>query len=63
MRMWELPFPGSTVRVMALNGENDRTLMSFSPDLVPGPSMTRLFDLCAERTGLRVQKRKVAIRY
>ena len=25
MRMWEMPFPGSTIRVMAFNDERDRT--------------------------------------
>ncbi len=63
LRMWELPFPGSTIRVLALNGDENRTLMSFSPDLEPRDSMKRWFDLCAGRTGLRLQKRKDAIRY
>jgi hypothetical protein len=35
MRMWELPFPGSTVRVISFNNQGGRTLMSFSPELGP----------------------------
>jgi hypothetical protein len=63
MRMWELPFPGSTIRVLAFNNERDHTLMSFSPELEPRESLARLFALCTERTGLKLQRRTVAIRY
>jgi hypothetical protein len=63
MRMWELPFPGSTVRVLAFNDERDRTLMTFSPELEPSESLKRLFDLCTERTGLKLRRRTIAIQY
>ncbi len=63
MRMWEMPFPGSSVRVLAFNDERDRTLMTFSPELEPEESLSRLFDLCTERTGLKLRRRKIEIRY
>jgi hypothetical protein len=63
LRMWELPFPGSSIRVLAFNGERDRTLMSFSPDLQPQDSLKRLFDLCARQTGLKLHGRAIAIYY
>jgi hypothetical protein len=63
MRMWELPFPGSTVRVLAFNDARDHTLMSFSPELEPRTSLDRLFDLCTRQTGLKVRGRTIAIRY
>jgi hypothetical protein len=63
LRMWELPFPGSSIRVLAFNGERDRTLMSFSPDLQPQDSLKRLFDLCARQTGLKLHGRAIAIHY
>lgn len=63
LRMWELPFPGSSVRVLAFNDAGDRTLMSFSPELVPQDSLKRLFDLCTERTGLKLHGRTIAIHY
>jgi hypothetical protein len=61
MRMWELPFPGSTVRVFAFNDQRGRTLMSFSPELEPKDGLRRLFDLCTERTGAVLQHRTIAI--
>jgi hypothetical protein len=63
MRMWELPFPGSTIRVLAFNDGRDRTLISFSPELEPRESLARLFDLCTQRTGLKLHGRSIAIRY
>jgi hypothetical protein len=63
MRMWELPFPGSTVRVLTFNDSSDHTLMSFSPELEPRDSLHRLFDLCTERTGLKLRGRTIAIHY
>jgi hypothetical protein len=62
-RMWELPFPGSTVRVFALNDQRGRTLMSFSPELEPKGAIAQLFALCTQQTGLKLQKRTIAIRY
>jgi hypothetical protein len=63
MLMWELPFPGSTIRVLAFKDDRARTLMSLSPELEPRDSLRRLFDLCTERTGLKLQKRTIAIHY
>jgi hypothetical protein len=63
MRMWELPFPGSTIRVLAFNGEHDRTLMSFSPELESQDSLKRLFELCTEQTGLKMHGRSIALPY
>ena len=37
--------------------------MSFSPELVPQDSLKRLFDLCTERTGLKLHGRTIAIHY
>jgi hypothetical protein len=59
MRMWELPFPGSTIRVMAFNDERGRALMSFSPELVPKEGLQSLFDLCRARTGAKLEKRQI----
>jgi hypothetical protein len=63
LRMWELPFPGSTIRVFAFNDERARPLMTFSPELEPQDSLKSLFDLCAERTGLKLRKRTIALHY
>jgi len=63
MRMWEMPFPGSTVRVLTFNDASDHTLMSFSPELEPRDSLRSLFDLCTERTGLKLRGRTIAIHY
>jgi hypothetical protein len=63
MRMWELPFPGSTIRVLAFNDGRDHTLISFSPELEPRESLARLFELCTQRTGLKLHGRSIAIRY
>ena len=62
-RMWELPFPGSTVRVYAFNDQQGRTLMSFSPELEPGDGVRQLFELCTQRTGSKLQRRTIAIHY
>lgn len=62
-RMWELPFPGSTVRVFAFNDQRGRTLMSLSPELEPKDAVTQLFALCTQRTGLKLQRRTIAIHY
>ena len=61
MRMWELPFPGNSVRVLAINGDRDRALMTFSPELEPQASLQSLFDLCTQRTGLKLRRRNVQI--
>jgi len=61
MRMWELPFPGSTARIYSFNDQQGRTLMSFSPELEPKESLKQLFDLCAQRTGSKLQRRTIAI--
>jgi hypothetical protein len=61
MRMWELPFPGSTVRVFALNDERGRTVMSFSPDLEPKAGLKQLFELCTQRTGSALKQRKIPL--
>jgi len=62
-RLWELPFPGSTIRVLAFNDERGRTLMSFSPGLEPRKSVDRLFQLCTEHTGLKLHGRTIAVDY
>jgi hypothetical protein len=62
-RMWELPFPGSSVRVFAFTGQRGRTLMTFSPELEPKESVSRLFQLCAARTGVKPSRRTIAIEY
>ena len=63
MRMWELPFPGSAVQVFAFNDERDRALMSLSSELEPKEALRGLFDLCTARTGLKLQRRTIAIHY
>ncbi|MCU1232780.1 MAG: hypothetical protein JWP63_747 [Candidatus Solibacter sp.] len=59
MRMWELPFPGSTARVYSFNDQRGRTLLSFSPELAPKDGLKQLFDLCAQRTGSKLQHRTI----
>jgi hypothetical protein len=61
MRMWEMPFPGSTARVIAFNDRQGRTLMSFSSELEPQGGLKQLFELCAQQTGSRLLRRKIAI--
>jgi hypothetical protein len=63
MHMWEMPFPGSTVRVFAFNDANGHTLMSFSPELEPHDALKRVFELCTEQTGSKLRDRTIAIRY
>lgn len=63
MRMWELPFPGSSVNVYSFNDERGRTLLSFSPEVEPKPEVDKLFDLCTQKTGLLVKSRRIAIQY
>jgi hypothetical protein len=63
LRMWELPFPGSSIRVLAFNDASDHTLMTFSPELEPKDSLRGLFELCTARTGLKLHGRTIAIPY
>ncbi len=59
LRMWELPFPGSTVRVIAFNDSRGKTLLSFSPELEPKDAIKHLFELCSQRTGCTLQHRTI----
>jgi hypothetical protein len=61
MRMWELPFPGSTVRVVSFNDKQGSTLLSFSPDLEPKDGLKQLFALCTQHTGSSLQQRKFPV--
>ena len=61
MRMWELPFPGSTAHILAFNDKQGRTLLSFSPELEPKDGLKRLFELCAQRTGSTLRQRSIPL--
>lgn len=61
MRMWEIPFPGSAVRIIAFNDGQGRTLMSFSPELEPKDGLRQLFELCTQRTGARIEWRRIRV--
>jgi hypothetical protein len=61
MRMWEIPFPGSTVEVFSFNDRQGRTLLSFSPELEPKVGLTQILELCTRRTGSTLQQRKVTV--
>jgi len=63
MRMWRLPFPGSSVRIYAFTDERGRTLMSFSPEAEPKAAVEKLLDLCLQQTGSIVKSRRIAVRY
>jgi hypothetical protein len=63
MKMWELPFPGNTIRVLAFTDERGFPLMTLSPELQPADSLHRLFALCTEQTGLKLHHRTIAIKY
>jgi hypothetical protein len=61
MRMWKLPFPGSSVKLYAFTDDRGRTLMSFSPEAEPKGSVEKLFDLCLQQTGLIVKSRRINV--
>jgi len=61
MRMWELPFPGSTARVLAFTNEKGRPVLTFSPELEPKGGFKQLFDLCKQQTGATLQQRDVPL--
>ncbi len=61
MRMWELPFPGSTVRLVSFNDKQGSTLLSFSPELEPKGRLKQVFALCTQRTGSSLQQRKLPV--
>ncbi|HWC98041.1 MAG TPA: hypothetical protein VG456_14875 [Candidatus Sulfopaludibacter sp.] len=61
MRMWELPFAGSTTRVLAFTDERGRTVMTFSPTLEPKDAMKQLFALCKQQTGAHLERRDIAL--
>jgi hypothetical protein len=61
MRMWELPFPGSTVRVVSFNDKQGSTLLRFSPELEPKEGLKQVFALCTQRTGSSLQQRKLPV--
>uniref|UniRef100_Q02BL6 Uncharacterized protein n=1 Tax=Solibacter usitatus (strain Ellin6076) TaxID=234267 RepID=Q02BL6_SOLUE len=61
MRMWELPFPGSTARVLSFNDKQGSTLLSFSPELESREGLKQVFELCTQRTGSTLQRRKFAV--
>jgi hypothetical protein len=61
MRMWELPFPGSTIHVLAFMGERGHTVLSFSPELEPKGDLKELLDLCTQQTGARVEHRDIRL--
>jgi len=61
MRMWELPFPGSTARVLAFTNESGRSILTFSPELEPKDALKQLFDLCKQQTGAALQQRDVRL--
>jgi len=52
-------FPGREVTMIVFRDHNGRKLLSMSPKMEPAKMRLRLLDLCAERTGLRLEFRTV----
>ena len=63
LRMWELPFPGSTVRILSFNDQQGRTLLSFSPALEPKATLNELLALSAHKTGSPLQRRQIPLQF
>lgn len=61
--MWELPAAGSIIKVYALTDANNRTLLSFGPEVIPGEGRNDLFRLCKAKTGVSVMSLDVPIKY
>ena len=59
---WDLPFPGRTTTSVVFADRSGRTLILMSDHMQPGKTMLRLLDLCAERTGLRMEFRRIYTR-
>jgi hypothetical protein len=63
MRMWEMPWPGSTTRLITLAGERGFPLMTITPEVEPKAALRRLLDLCERRTGTRMERRKINLNF
>ena len=59
LRMWELPFPGSTVRVIAFNDPRGKDAAQFQPGIGAEGRVKHLFELCSQRTGCTLQHRTI----
>jgi len=57
LRTRDRSFPGRDVTTIVFRDRNGRSLVSMSPNMQPEKSMIRLLDMCAERTGLRLEFR------
>jgi hypothetical protein len=57
----ELPFPGNTTRSLVFTRKDGRALMRLSVHMQPRDSMRRLLDVCAARTGLMEQFRRIKV--
>jgi hypothetical protein len=56
-----LPFPGRTTRSLVFTGRDGRALMRLSVAMQPPGAMRRLLDMCAARTGLQEQFRRIKV--
>ena len=52
-------FPGREVTAIVFADHSGRTLMRMSESMQPAKAVRRLFDLCAERTGLHMEFRRI----
>jgi hypothetical protein len=56
-----MPFPGRTTKSIVFAGANGRSLLRMSTRMQPRDDVRRLFELCAERTGLTEQFRRIEV--
>jgi len=56
-----MPFPGRTTRSLVFTGRDGRALMRLSVAMQPRDSMRRLLEVCAARTGLTEQFRRIKV--
>jgi hypothetical protein len=56
-----MPFPGRTTRSLVFTGRDGRALMRLSVAMQPRDSMRRLREVCAARTGLTEQFRRIKV--
>jgi hypothetical protein len=57
----DVPFPGRTSRSLVFADRSGRALMRLSVAMQPRDAMRRLLELCAERTGLQEQSRRIFV--
>ena len=52
-------FPGRNIKIVVFRDKSGRQLATMSPGMEPRKNMRRLLDVCADRTGLRLEFRTI----